>query len=619
MTDRNRRGNDSELNDGSARNVHEIVSPTDELAPISNSEVSSQPIQAKNPFASSAIMIVDDEPTTIEVLTMFLQGEGYERFITTSDPREAMEWLECERPDVLLLDLMMPHIDGLEILERIRHHEHVSHIPVLILTSSTDAETKHRALELGATDFLGKPVDPSELALRLRNTLAAKAYQDRLAFYDALTGLPNRRFFMDQLGRTLLRAQVQSTECALLHIDLDRFQQINDAIGHSVGDALLRGVAERLELSMRPTDYLGIPGVSDEKEPLSRVGGDEFSLLLPGDGALDAATSVARRILASLSEPFHLAGRDVFVTASIGIALFPGDAQNLNALLANADVAMSYAKKRGRNTYQFYDHSLDEASADRLSLETELRGAVERKELRLHYQPKVDIRTGRIMGCEALMRWDHGELGMIPPDQFIPIAEDADLIGEMGEWALRAACQENKRWQDAGLPPISVAVNVSARQFLSDNFVGTVRSALDDSGLEPRYLTIEMTESLIIENPAETSRMLEAIQRMGAKVSIDDFGTGYSSLASLKRFPIDELKIDRSFMQGVPDDQDSAAIVTAIIAFARVLGLFLVAEGVETEEQRAFLAENGCECFQGYLFSRPIPGDELLKLIAASR
>ncbi len=569
------------------------------------------------PFASSTIMIVDDEPTTIEILEMFLQGEGYENFVTTTESPKAVALAKQERPDVLLLDLMMPEVGGLDVLRAIRNDDELKRLPVIILTSSTEPETKLQALELGATDLLAKPVDPSELALRLKNTLTAKVYQDRLAYYDRLTGLPNRRLFMDRLERTLLRAKSRSIDCALLHIDLDRFKQINDALGHSVGDALLQAVADRLEGSIRPTDFLGVPGIPNVDNPLARVGGDEFSVLLPGVGAFERAAGVARRIHTGLAEPFHLDEHDLYVTSSIGIALFPADGADVETLLANANIAMSHAKKRGRNGFQFYDPSQNSESVESLGLENQLRRAIERKQLRLHYQPKVDIETGRIIGAEALMRWEHPELGFVDPDRFIPIAEEVGLITSLGEWALRTACQQNQAWQNAGLPPISIAVNVSGKQFQNERFVETIRSALEGSRMDAKHLVLELTESVIVENPVETAKMLEAIKAMGARTSVDDFGTGHSSLSSLKRFPIDELKIDRSFVQNVPQDEDDAAIANAIILIGHTLGLTVVAEGVETAEQLAFLKDRLCDTYQGYLRSEPVPAEDFERLLRA--
>ncbi len=574
---------------------------------------------ARTPFASSTIMIVDDEPTTIEILEMFLQGEGYDHFVTTTESPKAVALARQKRPDVLLLDLMMPEVGGLDVLRAIRNDEELRHLPVIILTSSTEPETKLQALELGATDLLAKPVDPSELALRLKNTLTAKFYQDRLAYYDRLTGLPNRRFFMEHLERTLRRAAGGATECAVLYINLDRFKQINDALGYKVGDALLCAAAERLARSIRPTDFIAAPGIPGIDDPLSRVGGDEFSVLIPSPSAVEGSERVARRIVAGLAESFHVDGHELFLTASIGIALFPADGDDIETLLANANIAMSHAKKRGRNDLQFYDRSLNSASIQRLSLENQLRRAIDHKELRLYYQPKVDIETDRIIGAEALMRWEHPELGLVGPDQFIPLAEETGLITSLGEWALRTACQQNRAWQTAGLPPISIAVNVSAKQFENERFVETIRGALEESQMDPTHLVLELTESVIMENPTKTAKMLYAIKEMGARVSVDDFGTGYSSLSSLKRFPIDELKIDRSFVQNIPQDEDDAAIVNAIVLIGHTLGLTVVAEGVETLDQLAFLSRRGCDTFQGFLRSRPVPAEDFQRLLREER
>jgi len=324
---------------------------------------------------------------------------------------------------------------------------------------------------------------------------------------------------------------------------------------------------------------------------------------------VDRAARVARRVISTLSDPFRAGEQDLFATAGVGIAFFPGDGDDIETLLRNADIAMSHAKQSGRNAYQFYNESLNVELEERLRLENELRGAIDRKELSLEYQPKLNIRTRQVVGVEALMRWRHADLGQVPPDRFIPVAEDSGLIAELGEWALRTACQQGKSWQDAGLGPIRIAVNVSSQQFRA-GLVPTVRDALESSGLAARHLVLELTESMIMENPDEAAEMLGEIEQLGARLSIDDFGTGYSSLSYLQRFPLAELKIDRSFITGLPRDADGAAIVTAIVAMAHSLGLTVVAEGIETKEQLQFLRERGCDEGQGYLFSRPILASE---------
>jgi diguanylate cyclase (GGDEF)-like protein len=564
---------------------------------------------------AAVIMMVDDEPTTIEVLEAFLEGEGYANFVTTNDPRDALPLLESQRPDVLLLDLNMPNMSGLEVLALIRNDQALKHTPVIILTASAEEETKLEALELGASEFLAKPVDPSELALRLRNTLATKAYQDHLTNFDGLTGLPNRRLFLERTDRALERARSASAKCAVLHIDLDRFRQINEALGHRVGDLVLKSVAQRLDRSVRVSDLIGTAARQAESSPLCRVGGDEFLLFLPDVHSVDRVALIARRILAEVSEPFCRDGKDLFVTSSIGIALFPGDGQDAEALSGNAGVALSHAKQHGGNDYRFYSKSLNAESLERLSLESQLRTALDRDELLLYYQPKVDVGTGQTIGAEVLMRWQHPELGLLLPDRFISIAEETGLISSLGEWALEAACRQNGVWQSAGAAPVPVSVNVSSKQFHSGNLPRKIRAALQANGMEAKYLALEVTESLLIENPDATLAMLREIREMGVKISVDDFGTGYSSLSYLKSLPLDELKIDGSFVSGVPGSADDVAIVTAIIAMAHSLGLKVVAEGVEKEEQLAFLEERGCDEYQGSLCSMPLPPDRWAALL----
>ena len=564
----------------------------------------------------ATIMLVDDEPTIIETLQMFLEELGYQNFLTTIESERALDLLADNKPDVMLLDVVMPGISGLEILSRMRSDPALKHIPVIILTSATDSETKLKALELGVNDFISKPVDPSELALRLRNTLAAKAYQDRLLYYDAVTDLPNRRLLMGRLEAGLRRARHDSRPCAILQIGLDRFKQINDTLGPSVGDALLKAVADRLTEFVRKTDFIGRSLRGEDEGHLSRFGADEFTLFLPEIRRLENSTVVARRVISALKEPFCIDKREVFITASIGIAVYPTDGDGVDTLVKHAEVALSYAKQRERGTYQYYSKELNDRSLERLNLENELRKALDRQELFLLYQPKFEVGTLRVTGGEALMRWRHRELGIVPPDKFIPLAEEMDLINAFGEWALHEACAQNKRWQASGMEPVRVAVNVSGRQFRdSDRLKQAIRSALACSGLEGKYLVLELTEGTIMENPKEISKTLQEIKEMGVELSIDDFGTGYSSLAYLRRFPLDELKVDRSFLREIPKNEDDTAITTAIIMLAHSLGLKVVAEGVETDAQRDFLDERGCDEYQGFLSSKPLPAPDFFEFV----
>jgi diguanylate cyclase (GGDEF)-like protein len=569
-------------------------------------------------LTDATVMMVDDEPTTLEVIQTFLEESGYQSFIATSQSTHAVEMILQERPDVVLLDLIMPEVSGFDILTRIRADIRLRYTPVIVLTSAVDANTKLKALELGATDFLAKPVDPSELVLRLRNTLAFKAYQDRLAYYDTLTGLPNRRMFLARLDWALEHAKRHKQLCALLYIDLDRFKQINDSLGYRVGDSLLRAVAQKLEHCVRDSDTVARLVGKQSLCTLSHLGGDEFTVLLFDMNQVEHAALVARRILRTMAEAFHVDNHELFLTPSIGIAVFPNDGEEIDTLLKNSDMAMSHAKQRGRNTFAFYSKEINARSSERLTLENQLRKALDREELTLHFQPKIDIASGQVCGAEALLRWQHPQLGMVPPAQFIPLAEEAGLINSIGEWALHAACAASKAWERARLGPLPIAVNVSSLQFQQRGFLQVIRRALESSGIEPQYLMLELTESTFMENVRDNLKTLHTIKEMGLKLSIDDFGTGYSSLSYLKRFPLDELKVDRSFVADIPADADSVAIVSAIIAMAHSLGLHVVAEGVEAEQQLTFLKEKACNTYQGYLYSKPVTDQEFRTLIRRS-
>jgi diguanylate cyclase (GGDEF)-like protein len=494
----------------------------------------------------------------------------------------------------------------------------LEHIPVIVLTSATDADTKLKSLELGANEFLAKPVDPSELALRMRNTLAAKAYQDRLVYFDALTGLPNRQLFMDRMEATLDAPNCRDQLGALLHIDIDRFKQINDALGPRVGDAVLNVVSQRLLQCVRTSDRVGrLLGGAGARTTLSRLDSDEFGVLLPNVSSAENVAKVVRRILEAIAKPIQVEDHETFVTPSIGIALFPSDGQELDTLLKHSDSARRHAKEQGGNTYRFYSHEMNARAMERLTLENQLRKAIDREELQLYYQPKVSTGTGLISGAEALLRWNHPELGLVPPDRFIPLAEETGLILPIGEWVIREACRQNQAWQKAGQVALPISVNVSGQQFRQQKLVPTILDALEAAGLDPQCLVVELTESMIMEKERENIAELHQLKEIGLKVSIDDFGTGYSCLSYLSQFPLDELKVDRSFVKDIVTGVDDAVIAAAIIAMAHSLGLRVVAEGVETEQQLAFLRSQNCGEWQGYLFSRPVPATEFATLLAA--
>jgi diguanylate cyclase (GGDEF)-like protein len=428
----------------------------------------------------------------------------------------------------------------------------------------------------------------------------------RLAHHDALTGLPNRLLFIDRLGQAMAQANRNERLVAVMLLDLDRFKAINDTLGHTMGDLLLRNVAELLVSCVR------------EDDTVARLGGDEFTIMLPEIQYIQDAATVAQKILDAFTQPFFLDGHELFIGTSIGIALYPFN-EDLNLLLRDADIAMYEVKQQGGNNYQFYTTEMNTASLRRLSLEGALRRALERGEFVLHYQPQFDLARGEIVGAEALIRWQHPDLGLLGPMEFIPLAEENGLIIPIGEWALRAACAQNRAWQLAGLPPLRMSVNLSVRQFYQKDLVDTVSRILEQTGLDSRYLELEITESCLMQNTQTTMTMLSEFNRMGVRFAIDDFGTGYSSLAYLKRFPIDTLKIDRSFVCDIGSDPDDAAIVKAIVALAQSLEMRVIAEGVETREQMDFLRAHRCDEIQGYLVSRPLPAEDFAVLLAPER
>ena len=584
------------------------------LAPSGHALLGDEPTSLQT-LKNARIMIVDDEPIMLDVLQVFLEDAGYSHFLTTEDSTQALDMLLKQRPDVLLMDLIMPGKSGFELLAEIRSEPLLRYLPVIVLTAASDSDTKLQALELGATDFLAKPVDPSELSLRLRNALAFKAYQDQLAYNDALTGLPNRQLFLERLAWTLRLARRHDKQCALLQIGLDRFKQINDSLGHKMGDEVLKAVARRLAGALRDSDTVGTLGKHENAVSLSRLAGDEFMVLVSEIGNADDVSIIARRLLDALQTPLMLDRQELFITGSVGIVLFPQDGLQDADLLTHVGLAMAQAKLCGRNTYAFYSPETNARSFERLGLETALRKSIAKNELELYYQPKVEIATGRIVGAEALLRWNHAELGAVSPARFIPLAEETGLILPLGEMVLRRACEDAVKWQQNGCD-LSVSVNVSSLQFRRGDMPAIIQSALQASGLSAAHLMIELTESLLMENAQANIDMLRAIKALGVRLSMDDFGTGYSSLSYLKLFPLDEIKIDQIFVRDLPDDTGNAAIVGAVIAMAHGLGLSVTAEGVETPAQMNFLKTHGCEQFQGYLFSKAIPVQAFTALLA---
>lgn len=436
-------------------------------------------------------------------------------------------------------------------------------------------------------------------------TQAAQHFdQERLRIqYDPLTHLPNRFLLHDRLERALIVARRADQSVALLRLGIDHFNRVNDGLGHANGDMLLTAVAQRLKHTVRRSDTI------------ARLEGDQFALVLAMKSA-DDAVIVAQKLLAAIQAPFPLEGHEVSLTASIGIALFPSDYQKGDELLKGANSAMHHAKRLGRNGYQFYSHEMNERAKQRLTLENELRRALLEEQFVLYFQPKVDIASGAVVGAEALVRWRHPQRGLVPPGEFIPVAEESGLIGALGEWVLKDACLRNAEWQRRGLKPIRVSVNVSAPQFRTSDIIERIAAALAASGLGPKWLELEITESMLMGNPDLVAQKLHALRRLGIHIAIDDFGTGYSSLSYLSRFPITTLKIDRSFIRDIATNHGMAEITRAIIGLSKGLELEVVAEGAETAEHIAFLREYGCVTVQGFFYSRPVPAEEFEKVLA---
>ncbi len=689
-------------------------------------------VDSVGPDERQVALVIDDDRAARMVACALLEETGFS-VEQAADGVEALWAFDHFRPDMVLLDVVMPKMDGFAVCREIRKSVNGRHVPVLMMTGLDDIESINRGYGAGATDFITKPINWAILRYRLRYMWRASRISDdlrrselknralinalpdlllridregtvlelrepngfdrvfssanwvskriedlnsremaapvmehlaqalstgemqffeqripledaeyfyewrivtsgkdevlaivrditerkrteervvRLAYHDTLTGLLNRHSFKDHLAQAVAHAQRYGRYVATIFLDLDRFKRINDTLGYKVGDLLLQGVGDRIQECVRKSDKAA-RHFDGQANPVSRLGGDEFTILLPEIKQVQDSAKVAKRILDAVARPFNIAGHEIFITASIGITVYPLDGEDPDVLLKNADAAMYNAKEQGRNTFQFYTESMNASSFKRLALENSLRKALDREEFIIHYQPQVEISSGKTSGMEALLRWKHPELGLVPPGDFIPLAEETGLIVPIGEWVLGAACVYNKALQNLGYPPKRVAVNISSLQFRPQSLVKSVTKALKISGLDPAFLELEVTESAIMKNMEESSKILRELKGMGLRIAIDDFGTGYSSLSYLKRFPLDILKIDRSFIQNIPEDQDDAAIATAIIAMAHSLNLEVIAEGVETEDQLAFLLAQRCDEAQGYLFSPALPPDDI--------
>jgi diguanylate cyclase (GGDEF)-like protein/PAS domain S-box-containing protein len=452
-----------------------------------------------------------------------------------------------------------------------------------------------------------------QVVVRVRDGSEHAETQEKLrqmANYDSLTGLPNRALFRDRLGQAMARASRSGRAMALMFLDLDRFKVVNDDLGHEVGDRLLQHVTKALTQCLRGGDSIGRDAGDAASHTLSRLGGDEFTVIVENVGGAEDAANIARRMLEALNEPFHVDEEEIVISASIGISMYPTDDVDLDTLIRHTDMAMYRSKSLGRGTYSFFSDDLTAAVTARVSLEGSLRRALERQEFVLAFQPKADLRSGQVTGVEALLRWHRPGHGLIPPDRFVGVLEDTGLILPVGAWVIRAACEQLAAWDRVGLPPMRLAVNLSARQFRHLYLASLVEDSLRQNEIDPQRLEIELTESLLMEDNESTRAMLESFRRMGVRLAIDDFGTGHSSLSYIRRFSIDTLKIDRSFVQSLPENDEDAAICSAVIALGRSMRMCVIAEGVETPEQAQLLRDLGCDEMQGYWLGRPMPGDE---------
>lgn len=690
------------------------------------------------------VLVVDDDPAIRFLVRENLEPHGF-TVDDAADGAAGLEAFAARRPDILLLDILMPGMDGFEVCARLRELSEARSVPILVLTALEDTESIEKAYGLGATDFATKPLNWSILPHRVRYLVRANQAMERalvnearlaeaqrlahvgswewdidadrliwsdevyrifgvepeafsgkiegflryvheqdltavedavdaalrgtgeyaidhrirrpdgeichvqeraeilfdgdqrplrmigtvqditerqlaeerirhLAFYDDLTGLPNRVFFQDQLRRALAVADREQRSVVVVLLDLDHFRRVNDALGHGAGDLLLKQIAVALRSCLRSSDYVARLLSSDE-DPFARIGGDEFALMLPSVQEPGLISRAASRINACLSQGFRVAGRDLTISASLGIATYPRDGADVDTLIKNADTALFRAKEGGRGQFRFFSREMHETDMDHLALEEDLRRALQRDELVLHYQPQLDLRTDEFTGAEALIRWNSPDRGLVYPNDFIPIAEQFGLIGRIGEWVLRETCRQAAQWRASGAPPLRLAVNLSGQQLRDPQFPTAVATELSRHDLGPMSIEMELTETSIMHMVDSTFAALDALKELGIPLAVDDFGTGYSSLSYLRRLPVDVLKIDRSFVEGIGENSDSTAIVSAVTSMAHSLNLRVIAEGVETQSQLDYLRSIGCDMVQGYLTGRPMPAEQFRALL----
>ncbi|RLA41262.1 MAG: diguanylate phosphodiesterase [Gammaproteobacteria bacterium] len=561
------------------------------LSPLSNPEDLHQ--------RKHKLLIVDDDRTIRLALKNIFTDQQFLIF-EARNGQQAISFCKHDTPDIILMDAIMPEVDGFEACKTIRALPNLNETPILMITSLEDDEAINQAFSSGATDYITKPLNFTVLKERVSRLLQANRVEKRvkeLAYHDSLTGLPNRSKLMQDLRIILNRAKLDNTNFAVLFLDLDHFKNINDSLGHNIGDLLLKAVADRLQSAVRESDFV------------ARLGGDEFTVILENIEGTDAISTIAQNICTSLSSPFAFIQQKMFVTASVGISVYPDDGADVNALLKHADLAMFSAKK-SRNNYSFYQQGMEDQVARRMELENELRYAINHDQLVLYYQPQVELKSNRVVAAETLVRWEHPKHGFLSPAEFIPLAEETGLIKDLTFWVIREAFDQIRDWKSQNFD-VKLSINLSAKDLESPGTLSEyLNYQLEKTGISPDLVELELTESMLMDDPEKSKNELLALKDMGFVLAIDDFGTGYSSLNYLKNLPVDILKIDRSFIQEIEINADDKPIVKGIIALADSLGLTTIAEGVENEQQRSIIQELGCNTIQGYLISRPLPREE---------
>lgn len=570
---------------------------------------------------NTRILIIDDDPFMSLLVAKTIESLGMTA-ITAASGEAGLDLYKEQGADAVLLDVVMPNgMNGFETCRAFRELPESRCLPIMMMTVKDDMESLKSSYTAGATDFIAKPINFPLLGYRLQYMLRSsdttkqlfesERRLHRIAYFDSLTGLPNRQFFREHLQMTIALADRLKLKLGLLYLDMDGLKRINDSLGHHIGDQFLKEIGERLRNSLRITDAIAWNGKTDGGSSIARLGGDEFTILLSPITRNEDAASVAERIRQMLSSPYNFENHELYASVSIGISTYPDDSSTAEGLLQNADLAMYHAKRTGGDGFCYFSKTMTDNANRRLTMETYLRKALHREEMELHYQPQFSIDTGQCIGIEALLRWHSEELGSMQPCEFITLAEESGLILSLGEWVLKTATDQVKVWLDKGLAIPRLSVNVSTLQFIKKDFPAIVQTILDEAGLPPEMLDLELTESALVADESEIQNMLVSLKNMGISLSIDDFGTGYSSLSRLKNFPISTLKIDKNFIQDIESDSANAAIVAAVIAMGKGLDMKTIAEGVETKRQLNFLKSLGCDQVQGFLLAKPMPSNDL--------